>query len=71
MLSRGRISTSLALFSRPCSFEFALDQADGQLSGIDGHIDPLKQECQAADMVLVAVGHQYALDFVSVFFLHR
>ena len=58
----------LGLVQQTVLLELALDQADGQLSGIDGHIDPLEQECQAADMVLVAVGHQYTLDFVSVFF---
>ena len=47
-------------------FQLVLDQADGQLGGVDGQVHLLEQVGQRADVVLVAVGDDHALDLILV-----
>ncbi len=46
--------------------EFVLDEADGQPGGVDRHVEFFEQVRQAADVVLVSVGDEQALDAVLV-----
>ena len=46
--------------------EFIRDEADGQPGGVDRHVEFFEQVRQAADVVLVSVGDEQALDAVLV-----
>ena len=46
--------------------KFIFDEADGQPGGVDRHIEFFEQVRQAADVVLVPVGDEQALDAVLV-----
>ena len=48
-------------------FKLVLDEADGQPGCIDRHIELFEQIGQAADMVLMPVGDEQALDAILVF----
>ena len=50
-------------------FQLVLDEADGQPGSVDGHVDLLEQVGQRADVVLMAMGDDHALDPVLV--LHQ
>ena len=49
-------------------FELMLDQTDGQLRGIDRHIDFLQNIGQCADVILMSMGDHKALYLVDVLF---
>ena len=47
--------------------QLVFDQADGQLGGVDRHIEFFEQVRQTADVILMAVGDEQTLDAVLIF----
>ena len=57
---------SLCALHHVVLFQLVLDERDGQLCAVNGHVDLPQHIGQGPDVVLVAVGDHKALDLVDV-----
>src|SRR5690606_30055102 len=58
---------ALRLVQQSGFLQLVLDQAEGQLRGVDRHVQVLEDIRQASDVVLVSVSYQNSPYFVSIF----